>query len=83
MTSSESLLAYDLFYLKRLFEHGHDTTLPPSVRIKYLTTWEYYRQKYKGLCAALEDAKFDFRKVIDIDWEPFMDSIGTPRGYFH
>ena len=31
----------------------------------------------------LEGAKFDFQKVIDIDWKPFMDSIGTPHGHFH
>ena len=81
-TDGESLLAYDLLYLKRLFEHGHDTSLPPSVRMKYQTTWEIYRQKYKGLCKALEDAKFDFQKVIAIDWKPFIDRIGTPDGFF-
>lgn len=83
LSGNESLLAYDLYYLKQLFEHGHNKSIPPSVRTKYLTTWEYYRQKYKGLCTALEDAKFEFRKVIDIDWKPFIDSIGTPQGYFH
>ena len=66
-TGNECFLAYDLFYLKRLFECGHDKALPPTVRTKYLTTWEIYRQKYKGLCAALEETAFDFRKVIDID----------------
>lgn len=76
----ESYLAYDLLYLKRLFEHGHDESFPPSVRTKYLTTWEIYRQKYKGLCKALEDAEFDFQKVIDIDWKPFIAKIGTPAG---
>lgn len=81
-SGNECFLAYDLFYLKRLFECGHDTALLPTVRIKYLTTWEIYRQKYKGLCAALEETAFDFKKVIDIDWRPFVDTISTPGGYF-
>lgn len=81
-TGSEPLMAYDLFYLKRLFEHSHDKSLAPSVRMKYQTTWEIYRQKYKGLCKALEDAEFDFQKVIDIDWKPFIERIGTPDGFF-
>ena len=79
---TESLIAYDLFYLKRLFEHGHDESLSPSIRSKYLTTWEIYRRKYLGLCRTLEDSGFDFRSVIDIDWEPFVDRIGTPDGDF-
>ena len=43
---NECFLAYDLFYLRRLFECSHDKALPPTVRTKYLTTWEIYRQKY-------------------------------------
>ena len=81
-SGNESLLAYDLFYLKRLFECSHNEALPPTVRTKYLTTWEIYRQKYKRLCTALEEAAFDFRKVMDIDWKPFMDKIGRPDGFF-
>ena len=81
-TGTEQLLAYDLLYLERLFKYAHDDSLAASVRTKYLSTWEIYRQKYKGLCAALEDAQFDFRKVIDIDWRPLIDQIGTPAGYF-
>lgn len=81
-TGTESLLAYDLVYLKRLFEHGHDQSLPPTIRNKYLTTWEIYRQKYKGFCAALEEAEFKFEKVIELDWEPFIKKIGTPDGFF-
>ena len=81
-TDGDWLLAYDLFYLKCLFDHGHDTSLPPSVRMKYQTTWEIYRQKYKGLCRALEDAKFDFQKVIDIDWKPLIDRARTSAEFF-
>lgn len=81
-TGTEALVAYDLFYLKRLFKHGHDVSLDPSVRIKYLTTWEFYRRKYPHLCAALERERFDFDRVIDIKWRRFMRRIGTPRGYF-
>lgn len=81
-SGDEPLLAYDFLYLKRLFEHGHDETLLPRVRTKYLTTWEFYRQKYPGLCQVLERYNFDFSKVIDIDWKPFIDKIGTPDGFF-
>lgn len=81
-SGNESLLAYDLVYLKRLYEHGHDERLLPRVRMKYLTTWEFYRRKYPGLCRALEENDFDFGKVIEIDWSPFIDKIGTPDGFF-
>lgn len=78
-SATENLLAYDLVYLKQLFSNGHDQSLPPKVRNKYLTTWEFYRQKYKGLCAALEEADFRLEQVIKLDWEPFLRKIGTPR----
>lgn len=81
-TGNESLLAYDLLYLKRLYEHGHDDALSPRVRTKYLTTWEIYRRKYPGLCRALEEHEFAFEEVIDIDWKPFIEKIGTPDGFF-
>ena len=81
-TGTEALLAYDLVYLKRLFKHAHNMSLAPSARAKYLTTWEVYRRKYKGLCKELEESGFDFQSVIDIDWKPFIDRIGTPDGYY-
>lgn len=81
-SGKESLLAYDFIYLKRLYEHGHDETLPPRIRTKYLTTWEIYRRSYPGLCHVLEEHEFVFEKVIDIDWKPFTDIIGTPDSFF-
>ena len=48
----ERLVVYDLLYLKRLFEYGHDELRPPSVRTKHLTTWEIYRQKCPRFCHA-------------------------------
>ena len=82
VTGGEPFLAYDLLYLKRLFEHAHDESLAPSVRIKHLTTWEVYRQKYKGLCRILEESEFEFRSVIDIEWRPFVDRIARGDGFF-
>jgi hypothetical protein len=76
LTANESLLAYDLVYLRQLFLHAHDYSLPPRARVKYQTTWEIYRMKYNGLCAALENANFDFKKVIPINWKPFLEQIG-------
>lgn len=81
-SGTEALVAYDLFYLRQLFRHAHDGSLSPSVRNKYLTTWEFYRQKYSGLTVALEQANFDFDKVIKIGWKRWTRRIGTPRGYF-
>ena len=78
----EYLLAYDLYYLKKLFEHGHDLNLPPTVRTKYLTTWGFYRKNYKGLCSALEDSDFDYESILDINLKPFMEEIGTPNSRF-
>ena len=70
-------LVYDLVYLRQSFIHAHDTSLPPTIRAKYQTTWEIYRIKYKGLCTALEEANFKFSKVIPIDWRPFLKDIGA------
>lgn len=80
-SGNESLFAYDLMYLKRLYSNGHDQSLPPKVRNKYLATWEFYRQKYHGLCAALEESDFRFGEVIKLDWEPFLKKIGTAEGF--
>jgi hypothetical protein len=76
LTGNESFVAYDLVYLRQLFLHAHDHSAPPRVRVKYQTTWEIYRMKYKGLCAALENVNFDFKKVIPINWKPFLEQIG-------
>lgn len=81
-SGTECMLAYDLLYLKRLYKHGHNEKLPPQVRTKYLTTWEFYRQKYVGLCRALEENDFNFNSVIEIDWKPFIEKIGTSDGFF-
>ena len=78
-TANEGLLIKDLYYLKLLFENSHDTTYPPKIRAKYLTTWEIYRLKYRGLCKRLQEVNFDFSKIIDIDWKPWIDQIISPR----
>jgi hypothetical protein len=81
-SGNESLVAYDLVYLRRLYEHSHDLNLAPRVRNKYLNTWEIYRRKYRGLCSALEENAFDFDKIMPIGWQQFTDKVGTPEGYF-
>ena len=81
-TDCHSFVAHDLVYLRRLFEHGHDARLPPRIRIKYLQTWEFYRQKYKRLCSQFEQAEFDVTKVLNIDLQPFIDEISAPFAPF-
>lgn len=81
-SGTEELLAYDLFYLRCLYNNSHDLELPPQVRTKYLYTWEVYRQKYQGLCNALEDASFDFDKVLALNLKPYLEKIGTSESYF-
>ena len=78
----EQLLAYDLLFLRRLFEFSHNNTLAPRVRTKYLTTWEMYRQEYSILCQAIEDAEFDFKRLFSYDWEPMIAAIKERRGFF-
>ena len=75
--ATEGLLIMDLYYLKLLFENSRDTEHTPAIRAKYLTTWEIYRLKYTGLCKRLQEVDFDFRKIIDIDWTPWIDRIIT------
>ncbi len=79
LTANEGFLIKDLYYLKLLFENSHDTTYLPKIRAKYLTTWEIYRLKYRGLCKRLQEVNFDFSKIIDIDWKPWIDQIISPR----
>ncbi len=79
---TERYLAYDLFYIKKLYEHGHDQNLSPSVRTKYITTWEFYRRKYRGLCNALEDSEFDYESILDINLKPYWEEIGTPKSRY-
>lgn len=78
----ESILAYDLLLLRRLFESSHNNTLAPRVRTKYLTTWDLYRQEYSVLCQAIEDVSFDFKNLLGCDWEPMIADIKQRRGFF-
>ena len=82
LSGMANILSYDLFLLRRLFESAHDYTLAPTVRAKYLTTWEIYRNKYRTLCQAMEDAEFDFKGLLGHDWERVMGQIGRDRGFF-
>ena len=78
----EDILSYDLLLLRSLFEHSHDVNLSPSVRTKYLTTWDMYRRKYRVLCQAMEEIGFDFSKFLGHDWEPMITRIVQQRGLF-
>ena len=72
---NESLLLRDLYYLKLLFENSRDIKNKPEIRTKYLTNWEIYGQKYRGLCKRLQEVDFDFSKIIEIDWTPWIDEM--------
>ena len=78
----EEILSYDLLFLKRLFESSHDHRLAPTVRTKYLTTWEIYRRKYRILCRVMEDVEFDFKKLPGHDWEQTIAKIERHCGFF-
>ena len=78
----EHILAYDLLLLRRLFKSAHDYTLAPTVRTKYLTTWDIYRHKYRTLCRALEDTDFDLKELLGHNWERAVVQIRRSRGFF-
>lgn len=82
LSGLEQILSYDLLLLMRLFKSAHDDTLAPTVRTKYLTTWEIYRRKYRTLCRVMEELEFDIKKLLGHDWERTMVRIEQNRGFF-
>ena len=67
-TDSCWLLTYDVKYLSQLYRHGREHP-DPEVRIKFLTAFNYYEQRYPKLVRALVDSKFDVRVICkDYNW---------------
>jgi hypothetical protein len=74
-------LAYDLSYLQTINRHMKDENILPSVRGKYLSTWQMIRVLHQGLLDTFEEAEFDPRCISDFDWSEACDRVGTDRGF--
>jgi hypothetical protein len=79
-TGMESWVAYLLRYLQNTFAHAHDESLPEPVRTKYRNAWTMISDRHPGLTRRLEEAAFEFGKVVEMDWAKPIALIGTERG---
>jgi len=74
--------AYALRFLKNTYDHANDIALPEAVRLKHQNAWKMISILHPGLTRRLAEAKFDFGKVVELDWTEPMRRIGTPDGFF-
>ena len=74
--------AYLLHYLKNIYGKSKDKSLPMEVRKKYLNAWKMIEQQHQGLCRSLKRKKFQFEKVIVLDWTEKLKRIATMDGAF-
>lgn len=79
-TGMEWWIAYQLRYLENTYRHAHDASYDQSVREKYAAAWKMISSRHPGLTRQLEEADFDFGKVITLDWSEPMRRIGTEDG---
>ena len=81
-TGADVWASYDITYLKNIYEHMHDMSRPPRVRVKYLSAWQMIQIRHRALLSVLERSKFDPKAICDLDWRPAFAKIGTDDGYF-
>ena len=79
-TGMEWWVAYLLKYMKNTYSHANNQNFSPEVRLKYQNAWKMISSHHAGLTKRLEEADFDFGKVVNIDWSEPMKRIGTDDG---
>jgi hypothetical protein len=75
-------LAYDIHYLKTIYQHKNDHALQPRVRQKYEKTWRMLLNNHEGIMAVLEEHNFDPKAICRCDWSEATARVGTKRGFF-
>jgi hypothetical protein len=75
-------LAYDVAYLGNVYTNVNRQSLPPRIRVKYLSTWQMIGTRHGALLDTLERNNFDPRSVVDLDWSEAMRSVGTAEGFY-
>jgi hypothetical protein len=75
-------LSYDMTYLKNIHAHMSDMSLPPRVRVKYLSAWQMIQKQHRTLLDVLERSNFDPRALCNVDWGPIFARVGTKQGLF-
>lgn len=85
MVESQGLewqIAYALRAIKNTHDHANDGNLPEAVRLKHQNAWRMISARHPGLTKRLEEAAFDYAKVVALDWSEPMRRIGTLKGAF-
>lgn len=76
------LYAYDFVYLLNVHKNMVDTSLPGSVRSKYVNTWQMLKSKYSIILEILEAANFNPAVVVEVDWSDALKKV-IDRSGFH
>jgi hypothetical protein len=74
------VLAHDFVYLKNIHQHMNDSNLPPRVRTKHATAWNFIRKRHRGVLEALEASDFDPRAICKGDWTEALQRVEQTFG---
>jgi hypothetical protein len=77
----ENLIAYDLYYLKSIF-NMRNQSIEILIKQKYSNTWSLIHSRHPRLLNALAINNFNFSKICQINWNSHLNQIGTVNGYF-
>lgn len=81
-TGMESWIAYQLYYLQKVYLYSHDPKLSEAVRLKFKNTWLMLSTHHDGLTRRILEENFDFQKVVNLNWSDHLNKIGTDEGVF-
>jgi hypothetical protein len=73
-------LAHNFAYLHNIYRHMNDTDLPPRVRTKHATAWNFLRRRHKRLIDTLEANNFDPNSICRGDWSKEVARISEGDG---
>ncbi|MBU6424962.1 MAG: hypothetical protein KGQ69_01370 [Rhodospirillales bacterium] len=79
---TQYLCAYDLTYVKCIYETMIDHAVDPRIRAKYLGTWQMLRTRSAALLDIYVASNFDPRSISDFDWTEAFRRVGTTDGFY-
>lgn len=71
-------IASEVFMLQAIYRNMIGN-LPPEVKRKYETTWEFFKRHYPQTVSTLVSNDFNLRAISDFDWTEMIERI--PRDY--
>jgi hypothetical protein len=73
-------LAHDFAYLRNIHGHMNNVDLPPRVRTKHATAWNFIRRRHRRLVDTLEASNFDPNSICRGDWSEAVARVADGTG---